>query len=86
MPKEHLESLLKDEMRRERKKILKESDSAVSPDFPSTRTRTRIRIRTQTNTNPNDTETNGAGRSGNARALRKQSKYGVYHVQINELG
>ena len=32
-----------------------------------------------TNTNPNDTEANAAGRSGNARALRKQSKCGVYH-------
>ena len=38
-----------------------------------------IRTRTRTNTNPNDTEANAAGRSGNARALRKQSKYGVYH-------
>ena len=28
---------------------------------------------TQTNTNPNGTEANAAGRSGNARALRKQS-------------
>ena len=35
--------------------------------------------RTRTNTNPNDTEANAAGRSGNARALRKQSKCGVYH-------
>ena len=32
-----------------------------------------------TNTNPNDTEANAAGRIGNARALRKQSKCGVYH-------
>jgi len=31
------------------------------------------------NKNPNDTEANAAGRSGNARALRKQSKCGVYH-------
>jgi len=38
-----------------------------------------IRTRTRTNTNPNDTEANAAGRSGNARALRKQSKCGVYH-------
>jgi hypothetical protein len=30
--------------------------------------------RTRTNTNPNGTEANTAGRSGNARALRKQSK------------
>jgi len=30
--------------------------------------------RTRTNTNPNGTEANAAGRSGNARALRKQSK------------
>ena len=37
------------------------------------------RTRTRTNTNPNDTEANAAGRSGNARALRKQSKCGVYH-------
>ena len=35
--------------------------------------------RTRTNTNPNDTEANAAGRSGNARALRKQSKCGVVH-------
>jgi len=35
--------------------------------------------RTRTNTNPNDTEANAAGRSGNARALRKQSKCGVHH-------
>jgi len=33
------------------------------------------RTRTRTNTNPNDTEANAAGRSGNARALRKTSKY-----------
>ena len=31
------------------------------------------RTRTRTNTNPNDTEANAAGRSGNARALRKQA-------------
>ena len=37
------------------------------------------RTRTRTNTNPNDTEANAAGRSGNARALRKQSKCGVNH-------
>ena len=37
------------------------------------------RTRTRTNTNPNDTEANAAGRSGNARALRKQSKCGVIH-------
>jgi len=37
------------------------------------------RTRTRTNTNPNDTEAGAAGRSGNARALRKQSKCGVYH-------
>ena len=35
----------------------------------------RTRTRTRTNTNPNDTEANAAGRSGNARALRKTSKY-----------
>ena len=35
--------------------------------------------RTRTNTNPNDTEANAAGRSGNARALRKQNKCGVHH-------
>jgi len=35
--------------------------------------------RTRTNTNPNDTEANAAGRSGNARALRKQNKCRVYH-------
>ena len=33
--------------------------------------------RTGTNTNPNGTEANAAGRSGNARALRKQSKCGM---------
>ena len=33
--------------------------------------------RTRTNTNPNGTEANAAGRSGNARALRKQSKCGI---------
>ena len=37
------------------------------------------RTRTRTNTNPNDTEASAAGRSGNARALRKQSKCGVIH-------
>jgi len=35
------------------------------------------RTRTRTNTNPNGTEANAAGRSGNARALRKQSKCGM---------
>jgi hypothetical protein len=30
--------------------------------------------RTRTNTNPNGAEASAAGRSGNARALRKQSK------------
>ena len=40
---------------------------------------TPLLTRTRTNTNPNDTEANAAGRSGNARALRKQSKCGVYH-------
>jgi len=39
----------------------------------------RTRTRTRTNTNPNDTEANAAGRSGNARALRKQNKCGVNH-------
>jgi len=33
--------------------------------------------RTRTNTNPNGTEADAAGRSGNARALRKQSKCGM---------
>ena len=33
--------------------------------------------RTRTNTNPNGTEANAAGRDGNARALRKQSKCGM---------
>ena len=37
--------------------------------------------RTRTNTNPNDTEANAAGRSGNARALRKQSKCGVKQMK-----
>jgi hypothetical protein len=36
-----------------------------------------IRTRTRTNTNPKDTEANAAGRSGNVRALRKQSKCGM---------
>jgi len=36
-----------------------------------------IRTRTRANTNPNGTETNAASRSGNARALRKQSKCGM---------
>ena len=35
------------------------------------------RTRTRTNTNPNGTEANAAGRSWNARALRKQSKFGM---------
>ena len=39
--------------------------------------------RTRTNTNPNGTEANAAGRSGNARALRKQSKCGM--IQEGEL-
>jgi len=38
---------------------------------------TQHRTRTRTNTNPNGTEANAAGRSGNARALRKQSKCGM---------
>ena len=42
-------------------------------------TKSKSSTRTRTNTNPNDTEANAAGRSGNARALRKQSKCGVYH-------
>jgi len=37
-----------------------------------------LRTRTRTNTNPNGTEANAAGRSGNARALRKQSKCGMF--------
>ena len=41
----------------------------------------KSRTRTRTNTNPNDTEANASGRSGNARALRKQSKCGVYHEE-----
>jgi len=41
------------------------------------RYRTRTRTRTRTNTNPNGTEANAAGRSGNARALREQSKCGM---------
>ena len=39
----------------------------------------RRRTRTRTNTNPNDTEANAAGRSWNARVLRKQDKCGVIH-------
>ena len=38
---------------------------------------TYVLTRTRTNTNPNGTEVNAAGRSGNARALRKQSKCGM---------
>jgi len=45
----------------------------VETDLPELRTRTRP------NTNPNATEANAAGRSGNARALREQSKFGVIH-------
>jgi len=48
-----------------------ETEDLLMPD--------RTRTRTRTNTNPNDTEANAAGRSENARALRKQSKCGVYH-------
>jgi len=33
--------------------------------------------RTRTNANPNGTEANAAGKSGNARVLRKQSKCGM---------
>ena len=36
-----------------------------------------VRTRTRTNTKPNGTEANAAGRSGNTRALRKQSKCGM---------
>ena len=39
---------------------------------------TLTRTRTRASSNPDDTETNAAGKSGNARALRKQSKCGVY--------
>jgi hypothetical protein len=46
--------------------------SGTAP-VPCTRTRTR----TRTNTNPNGTEANAAGRCGNARAVRKQSKCGM---------
>jgi len=35
------------------------------------------RTRTRTNANPNGTEANAAGRRGNARALRNQSKCGM---------
>ena len=35
------------------------------------------RTRTRTNTNPTGTEANAAGRSGNSRALREQSKCGM---------
>ena len=43
------------------------------------RSRRLVGTRTRTNTNPNDTEAIAAGRSGNARALRKQRKCGMYH-------
>ena len=36
-----------------------------------------LKDRTRTNTNPNDTEASTLGRSGNARALRKQYKCGM---------
>jgi len=42
--------------------------------------------RTRTNTNPNDTEANAACRSGNARALRKQSKCGMNHEGMGHRG
>ena len=45
------------------------SESAAQKSFHPQRTRT--------NTNPNGTEANAAGRTGNARALRKQSKCGM---------
>jgi hypothetical protein len=44
---------------------------------PYTRVNRESETRTRTNTNPNGTEANAAGRSGNARALRKQSKCGM---------
>jgi len=40
---------------------------------------TGCRTRTRIYTNPNGTEANAAGRSGNARALRKQNNCGVNH-------
>jgi len=46
---------------------------------PTSRHGPPVGTRTRTNTNPNDTEANAAGRSGNARALRKQNECGVYH-------
>jgi len=48
--------------------------------------RTRTRTRTRTNTNPNGTEANAAGRRGNARALRKQSKCGMIPQNNKEEG
>ena len=39
--------------------------------------KSKVHTRTRTNTNPNGTEANAAGRSGNARALRKQNKCGM---------
>ena len=41
------------------------------------KTKNQNRTRTRTNTNPDGTEANAAGRSGNVRALRKQSKCGM---------
>ena len=57
------------------------SDVSDATEIPMFRTATvnHTRTRTRTNTNPIDTEANAAGRSGNARALRKQSKCGVIH-------
>jgi hypothetical protein len=43
-------------------------------------------ILTRTYTNPNGTEANAAGRSGNARALRKQSKFGMIQEGRRERG
>ena len=46
-------------------------------ETPNKNTTRPTRTRTRTNTNPNGTEANAAGRSGNARALRKQNKCGM---------
>jgi len=56
-----------------REVILLESEVGIGTQTSSRNSEVIERTRTRTNTNPNGTEANAAGRSGNARALRKQS-------------
>jgi len=56
-----------------REVILLESEAGIGTQTSSRNSEVIERTRTRTNTNPNGTEANAAGRSGNARALRKQS-------------